>query len=125
MGLVTVNDEVFKVHLDHYKYPDRYGSDRVQHRDAALAILSELDARLACNGKLIGSHYALTDIAILPFVRQFAAVDEGWFATQAINHVQVWLSEFLASKLFDDAMMSVPVWKVTDSPLQFPLAVGD
>jgi glutathione S-transferase len=43
--LVTINDQTFKRHLDHYKYPDRWDDDPLVHRAAALAILAELDAR--------------------------------------------------------------------------------
>jgi glutathione S-transferase len=118
--LVTINDQTFKRHLDHYKYPDRWDDDPLAHRAAGLAILAELDARLARHGMLTGQTYTLSDIAILPFVRQFAAVDESWFAAQPIPHLQKWLVGFLESKLFARAMVPMPIWKVGDPPIDFP-----
>jgi glutathione S-transferase len=120
MELVRINDAVFKDHLDRYKYPDRYEGDRLQHRAAGLAILQMLEGHLEKTGKLIGLHDSLIDFAILPFVRQFAAVDEVWFASQSIPHVQSWLAQFLASPRFAQAMISLSVWKSGDGPTFFP-----
>ncbi|MFT4026588.1 MAG: glutathione S-transferase N-terminal domain-containing protein, partial [Novosphingobium sp.] len=44
---IAANDGAFKHHLDRYKYPERHGSDPAEHRAAGLAILAELEARLA------------------------------------------------------------------------------
>jgi glutathione S-transferase len=120
MELVTLNDDIFKDHLDRYKYPDRYEGDYLQHRAAGLAILDMYEARLESNGKLIGPRDSFMDMAILPFVRQFAAVDEVWFAGQNIPHVQNWLSQFLSSPAFQQAMISLPVWNDQDNPTLFP-----
>lgn len=120
IAMVTRNDDVFKVLLDHYKYPDRYETDHVVQRDLGLEILQALDGVLARHGKLTGPDYSLIDMAILPFVRQFAAVDEAWFSAQAIGYVQNWLSEFLESPLFERAMIHVPLWQVGDLPVEFP-----
>ena len=40
------------------------------------------DARLVATGHLLGHHGTLADMAIAPFVRQFAAIDSGWWAAQ-------------------------------------------
>jgi glutathione S-transferase len=121
MALVATIDEAFKDHLDHYKYPDRYADDPLAHRAAGLAILASFDARLQAFGNLTGPDISLIDIAILPFVRQFAAVDEMWFASQSIPYIQDWLARFLASPLFDAAMAHFPIWKTGDPPTIFPV----
>ena len=122
MAWVRTNDDVFKVHLDHYKYPGKYSGDAHAHRDAGLSILARLDHVLAQQKFLAGPTCSLIDIAILPFVRQFAAVDEAWFGTQPIPFVQAWLVQFLASDMFAAAMVSLPIWKPGDGATLFPLA---
>ena len=103
-ALIATNDGAFKHHLDRYKYPERHDTDPAEHRAACLGILAELETRLRGAGYLCGDRRSLTDAAIVPFVRQFAAVDRGWFAAQPLPEVQRWLSGWLASPLFEQAM---------------------
>ena len=44
----------------------------------------------------------------MPFVRQFAAVDPGWFAAQNLPAVQAWLGGWLVSPLFITCMHKLP-----------------
>jgi glutathione S-transferase len=118
--LVTAIDHEFKDHLDRYKYPDKYDNDRTVHRDAGLAILFKLETRLEEHGFLACPSFSMIDAAILPFVRQFAAVDEDWFAAQSLPHVKAWLTQFLESKLFKDAMVTNPIWQAGHEPILFP-----
>lgn len=110
-ALIAANDGPFKHHLDRYKYPDRHGSDPVEHRAKAVALLGDVDRRLAAQPYLCGETRALTDAAILPFVRQFAAVDRAWFDAQPLPGLQRWLAEGLASPLFIGVMMARPIWR--------------
>lgn len=103
-ALITANDGPFKHHLDRYKYPDRHGSEPIEHRAAGLAVLGALEARLSGAANLCGAARGLTDIALMPFVRQFAAVDRDWFDAQDIPNVQRWLATHLASPLFQQVM---------------------
>jgi glutathione S-transferase len=99
-GLIASNDGPFKHHLDRYKYPQRHGSDPAAHRDAGLAILAALEPRLAAAPQLSGDSPGFTDIALFPFVRQFAATDAAWFAAQPLPALHTWLAGHLASPLF-------------------------
>lgn len=110
-ALIATNDGAFKHHLDRYKYPDRYPADGVDHRAAALAILHGLEARLGEHAYLSGARFGLTDAAILPFVRQFAAIDPEWFSARDLARVQAWLEAFLGSALFARVMVVRDVWK--------------
>jgi glutathione S-transferase len=103
-ALIAANDGPFKHHLDRYKYPDRHASDPLEHRAQGLALLADLDARLRRHAYLCGETRTLTDAAILPFVRQFAAVDRAWFDAQ-LPALQRWLAEGLASPLFAEIMV--------------------
>lgn len=120
-GLIEQNDGPFKAALDRYKYPHRYGlDDGVAHRDAGLTILSELDARLCRHQFFSGAKRSLTDIAIFPFIRQFAATDQSWFDAQPLPDLQHWLKDHLEADLFADIMKRYPRWQSGDAPTIFP-----
>ena len=116
IALIAANDGPFKFHLDRYKYPHKYDCDPLEHRAAALAILDEYEARLSGQTNLGGETPSLTDYAILPFVRQFAATDTGWFGEQALPRVQDWLTQYLGSPLFERAMAKYARWQAGDAP---------
>ncbi|GAD47764.1 hypothetical protein NT2_01_05380 [Caenibius tardaugens NBRC 16725] len=119
-ALIATHDGAFKHHLDRYKYPERHGSDPVAHRTAGLAILQGLDDRLSQNAQLCGETRGLADMAIMPFVRQFAQTDRAWFDQQALPHVQRWLQQHLDSALFAQAMIRLKPWQAGDPPILFP-----
>ena len=117
--LIARNDGAFKHHLDRYKYPDRHASDPIEHRSAALAILIDLDTRIAANGQLCGPTRSLADMAILPFVRQFAATDRSWFDAQPLPALRRWLDTHLASDLFTSVMDKHAPWQPGDVVVVF------
>lgn len=119
-ALITRNDGPFKHDLDRYKYPERHGSDALAHRESALTFLSDLDARIAAQGQLCGTARGLSDMAIMPFVRQFAAVDPVWFDAQPLAHLQHWLAGHLESHLFASVMAKFAPWEAGDPPILFP-----
>ena len=109
-ALIARNDGPFKHDLDRYKYPDRHESNAMAHRQQGMEFLHVLEARLSEQPYLCGSTRGIADAAIMPFVRQFAAVDSDWFATQPIPRVRTWLAEALASELFSEVMLRVAPW---------------
>lgn len=120
-NLILETDGPFKQALDRYKYPHRYDLiDGSAHRDAALAHLADLNGRLASAPYLGGAQPAFTDIAIFPFVRQFAATDAAWFATLPLPALQSWLTALVESDLFVAIMTRYPQWKAGDAPVHFP-----
>ncbi|WP_248797381.1 glutathione S-transferase [Pseudomonas sp. MWU13-2105] len=103
--LIEENDTVFKQWLDRYKYAVRYPEFALEHyRQQGGQFLLKLDGLLARNGHLLAEHLSLADIAVAPFVRQFAHVDQVWFAQAPYKHLQAWLEQFLASELFNAVM---------------------
>lgn len=108
-ALIARNDGEFKHWLDRYKYPERHPErPQAAYRDEAGIILADLDARIARHGQLVADRATLADAAIVPFVRQFAAVDAGWFAQSPYPALQNWLADWLASPLLQ-AVMAKPV----------------
>ena len=109
LALLAGNDGPFKQHLDRYKYPERHGNtDRWLHRAQAAELLQALNARLGHSAQLGGATPCATDIAVFPFVRQFAAVEPAWFAMQPWPALQHWLTQWLATPLFAAAMARLP-----------------
>ena len=120
-NLVLASDGPFKQALDRYKYPHRYDlPDGIAHRDAALVHLGDLNDRLAAAPYLGGAQLAFTDIALFPFVRQFAATDAEWFAALPLPALQGWLSALVGSDLFVSIMTRYPQWKSGNAPVHFP-----
>lgn len=104
-ALVNENDGHFKRALDGYKYPDRFPAHPVaQYRDDGAAFLAKLALRLTTQPFLTGNQRGLADAAIVPFVRQFAAVDQLWFAQSPFPQVRQWLDRYLSSPLFEGVM---------------------
>ena len=109
---VKRNDEEFKVHLDRYKYPNRYDDvDEMEHRTLASAYLSDLDTRLSESPAFTSQ---LND-ALFPFVRQFANHDRDWFDVQPWTNVHAWLAEHLDSDEFKRCMKKEKQW-IADGP---------
>ena len=109
-ALVAEFDGPFKHHLDRYKYAERYDVDPFVHCAAGLAILADLGARLTRRKYLGGTKRGFTDVAIFPFVRQFAAVDADWFGEHASPSLRDWLWSLVTSALFERAMVRFPTW---------------
>lgn len=118
--LIEVNDGPFKHHLDRAKYADRYDCDAGVHRAACVAILGSLEERLTASRYLCGHAMSFADSAIVPFVRQFASIDRGWFDAQPLPHVRRWLDMLVASRLFEAAMGRLEPWHAGDSDILFP-----
>lgn len=121
LRLIAECDEEFKFHLDRYKYPQRYdvaGGDA--HRARAREWLMGLDANLDGAPFLFGSHAALADMAIAPFVRQFAHVDLEWFSAQPWPRLRAWLQAWMESELFEQVMRKIQPWRAGTAGVPFP-----
>ncbi|WP_110971251.1 glutathione S-transferase [Pseudomonas huaxiensis] len=103
--LIARNDSEFKVHLNHYKYAERYPEQSREHyRRQAEVILADLEQRLSEHAYLLASHPSLADAALLPFIRQFAGVEPQWFAEAPYPRLRAWLQGWLESELFKAVM---------------------
>jgi len=111
-ALIEENDNSFKTWLDKYKYWDRFPEQSQQvYRGHAEQFISRLDKNLREHRYLLGDKICMADIAIFPFIRQFAFVDKDWFDQANYPALQRWLNEFLDSSLFAQVMKKHSVWQ--------------
>ena len=104
-ALIEENDQVFKVHLNRYKYAERYPEQPMAfYRSEGEVFLRRLEALLEGRDYLLAVHPSLADVALMPFVRQFAHVDREWFGQTPYVRLQAWLQRFLESELFTSIM---------------------
>jgi len=116
--LIQWNDEEFKYYLDRYKYADRYPEhDEQYYRKKAELFLIELEKRLNQNKFLCSENISLADIAIFPFIRQFANVNFDWFQTSSHLKLNQWLKYHVESSLFISIMDKYPAWQPDDEKL--------
>ncbi len=120
LSLIADNDGPFKVHLDRYKYHVRHvDCDPLAERAEASVFLCDLETRLQAATWLFGAHAGLADMAILPFVRQFANVDRDWFDRQDWPRLRGWLEGFERSRRFAAVMEKYRPWTDGDAPTVF------
>lgn len=120
--LVQENDSSFKPNLDRYKYHDRHPQQsQSEHRAAGECFLLKLEGLLerrvregVLSPHLFGENVCYADIAVMPFVRQFANVDAAWFEAAAYPQLRNWLHRHLSSVLFLSVMNKYPAWQATD-----------
>ena len=118
-SLMSRCDGPFKQSLDRYKYPNRYPDiEPIENREAAADFIRAIEQRLDDN--LFGNAPKLADIAILPFVRQFAHVDLEWFSAQPWEKTKMWLQKFKESHQFAAIMGKYPKWVTGDIPTYLP-----
>lgn len=121
LALIAQCDGPFKQALDRCKYPSRYpASDPASARAEAVRWLQHLEARLQAQPFLCGDHAALADMAIGPFVRQFAAIDAVWWQAQPWPRVQAWLAQWQNSDLLARVMDKLPAWIEGTEGVAFP-----
>jgi glutathione S-transferase len=118
LELIAVNDGAFKFHLDRMKYANRYpGCDPGAHRVAAIQLLTQLEQRLRKSTYLCGDASTVADVAIFPFVRQFAHADAAAFAAEPLPALQAWLTRWEASALFHSVMVKHVVWQPSQADM--------
>ena len=119
---IIENDGDFKHWLDRYKYADRYPEQtEADYRQQAERFLARIEAQLQSSDWLGGAGPGLADVAVFPFVRQFAGVNPAWFEQAPYSKLRSWLSHWLSSEVFTGSMIKRPQWHAGDAPTLFPV----
>ncbi len=110
--LIAENDGAFKQNLDRYKYADRYPERAAEcYREQGELFLELLEKHLHRHAFLMRDTISLADIAIFPFIRQFAAVDQPWFEASHYVKLRQWLATLVESRLFERVMVKYTVYQ--------------
>jgi glutathione S-transferase len=126
-ALINENDHVFKDHLDHYKYSEQFSQQsKARYREQGEVFLAKLEGLLVLSGFrqaksefLFGDRISYADVAVFPFVRQFANVEPEWFSSSPYPKLRRWLNYHLDSDLFASTMKKYPAWKAGDPATDF------
>ncbi|WP_394130160.1 glutathione S-transferase [Shewanella maritima] len=111
LELIYRFDSQFKPCLENYKCAKRYSEDNIEQcRQACEVHIAELEKRLSMHSFFIADRESLADIAILPFIRQFARVERQWYLTAPYPKLRQWLDRYLQSKMFSKVMAKHPLW---------------
>ncbi|GAA0821967.1 glutathione S-transferase [Colwellia asteriadis] len=109
--LIAEFDTDFKSCLEQYKCAKRYQEDNVvECRIACEQYLQRLEQRLTQHPFLMSDKESLTDIALMPFIRQFARVERQWYLQSPYPKVRQWLNNYLQSPMFTKVMAKYPLW---------------
>ncbi|WP_028863658.1 glutathione S-transferase [Psychromonas aquimarina] len=121
LTLIDENDFEFKQWLDKYKYAERFSEYPVSYyRQQAEDFIFRLENRLLNKPYLFGQKISLADMAIFPFIRQFAGVDKSSFEQSPYPNLKIWLDSLIHSSLFEQAMEKYPLWLESGEQFSFP-----
>ncbi|WP_133469464.1 glutathione S-transferase [Paraglaciecola marina] len=120
LDLVYGFDHEFKGLLEAYKCAKRYHeTNLLECRQACEVYIQDLEKRLSSHAYLMDDHESLADIAILPFIRQFAKVERQWYLQSPYPQLKQWLNKYLQSPMFNKVMTNYPIWHVKSEPVVF------
>nr|ANC57911.1 putative glutathione S-transferase [Colwellia sp. C1] len=111
LNLIKSFDHDFKVCLEQYKCAKRYReSNIIECRIECEQFIQTLENRLSRYDFLISNTESLADIALLPFIRQFARIERQWYLQSPYPKVRQWLNNYLQSPMFTKVMAKYPLW---------------
>ncbi|MBU2869320.1 glutathione S-transferase [Colwellia sp. E2M01] len=111
--LVIINefDTDFKRALEAYKCAKRYQETNVEEcRQVCEQYIVRLESKLTEHRFLMSEKESLLDIALMPFIRQFARVERQWYLQSPYPKVRQWLNSYLQSPVFTKVMAKHPLW---------------
>ena len=111
LALIYLFDSEFKGDLENYKCAKRYSETNIiECREACEVYIAQLERLLTEHKYLMADRESLADIALLPFIRQFARVERQWYLHSPYPHVRQWLNNYLQSKMFSKVMAKHELW---------------
>jgi glutathione S-transferase len=111
LDLIKLFDDEFKTCLNAYKAASRYREDNVTEcRLACEVFIQGLETRLSDSAFLMSEQESLADIALMPFIRQFAKVERQWYLQSPYPRVRQWLNSYLQSGMFTRVMAKHELW---------------
>ncbi|MFT6330032.1 MAG: glutathione S-transferase [Bermanella sp.] len=120
LAFIAVYDLEFKPCIERYKAAKRYHETNVEAcRKACEAYIQDLEQRLSEHDYIFGEHESIADIAIFPFIRQFAKVERQWYVQSSYPNLKRWLNRYLQSGMFNKVMTLYPIWEEGNEAVVF------
>lgn len=121
LTFISKFDDEFKACLNAYKCAKRYRENNITEcRQACEVYLQELEKRLvntrSQHSFIMSDKESLVDIALLPFIRQFAKVERQWYQQSPYPKVRQWLNHYLQSPMFTKVMAKHDLWVKKSEP---------
>ncbi|GHB79179.1 glutathione S-transferase [Psychrosphaera saromensis] len=114
-ALVAKFDNEFKSALEDYKAAKRYHEDNlVECRQVCETYIADLEQRLTAHSFLVSNQESFADLALLPFIRQFAKIERQWYLQSPYPNLQKWLNSYLQSLMFSKVMVKHPLYLSSD-----------
>jgi len=111
LNLIKSFDHGFKLCLEQYKCAKRYRENNIiECRVECEQFIQTLENRLKHHDFLMSNTESLADIALLPFIRQFARIERQWYLQSPYPKVRQWLNNYLQSPMFTKVMAKYPLW---------------
>ena len=111
LNLIESFDHGFKLCLEQYKCAKRYRENNIiECRVECEQFIQTLENRLKHHDFLMSNTESLADIALLPFIRQFARIERQWYLQSPYPKVRQWLNNYLQSPMFTKVMAKYPLW---------------
>lgn len=119
-SFITAFDAHFIPALAQYKCAKRYHRlDLLSCRQVCEGYLDKLEQRLTQHLFLMSNTESLADIALMPFIRQFAKVERQWYLQSPYPKLRAWLSHYLQSTMFTKVMAEHDLWVETHANIIF------
>lgn len=103
--IINLNDNDFKLYLDKYKYSNQKEFNQDKFYKNCLFFINRIESNLCENKFLISNKISIADIAIFPFIRQFANVNLDRFIKSEFKKTISWLEKMKEQDLFSKAMV--------------------
>jgi glutathione S-transferase len=111
LAVIAIFDNEFKGHLEKYRCSKRYHEPSLmEDRQQCERYLADLESRLCLHLYLMSDTPSLTDLALMPFIRQFARVERQWYLQSPYPKLRQWLNHYLHSRMFSKVMVQYPMW---------------
>jgi glutathione S-transferase len=111
LAVIAIFDNEFKGHLEKYRCSKRYHEPSlIEDRQQCERYLADLESRLCLHLYLMSDTPSLTDLALMPFIRQFARVERQWYLQSPYPKLRQWLNHYLQSRMFSKVMVQYPMW---------------
>lgn len=119
--IARADNEFIKL-VSRYKYFERFPeqSQAEYLKQIEEQFLDSYESQLENNSYIVSDKETRADMAIIPFIRQFAYVDKEYLANSKYKNIYRWLHHYIDNDSFDVVMQKHSPWQDGDEVITFP-----